>query len=155
MRFEVCDPIEAVSLLAWRSTQGKFTFGFNRVSYGIRVVISSDRFYHVNYCVGTNLVDALVVFGIVRLLAQQIDEAAVDAHLQVERLFPPQERKPMNHDPDLYEELKRMADESLKSGRKPEWYDGLVLASQLRVAFNRSSDGLVNVLDGHLALIKI
>lgn len=155
MRFEVCDPTEAVNLLAWRSTQGKFTFGFNRVAYGIRVVISSERFYHVNYCIGTNLVDALVVFAIVRLLVQSIDESAPDAHLQIERLFPLQERKPMTHDPDLYEELKRLGDVASKGGQKPEWFDGLGLACQLRAAFNRSSDGLVDVLDGHLALIRI
>jgi hypothetical protein len=155
MRFEVCDPTKAVSLLAWRSTQGKFVFGFNRVAYGIRVVISGDRFYHVNYCIGTNLVDALVVFGVVRLLVQSIDESTPDAHLQIERLFPLQKRKPMNHDPDLYEELKRLGDAALKDGQKAEWFDGLMLACQLRTAFNRSSDGLVDVLDGHLALIKI
>lgn len=140
MLFHKIEPNENVDLLAWENESGAFQLGFRRMAYGVRVSLSSvhGMGYDLDYCVGTNGLDAVILFAALWQSLACIDEG-VGFYQALRAKFPYQQRKPIDQDPQCKAVLLNLCAETIKRYGKVEMPDLTVVEQDLEAAFKLSA----------------
>lgn len=137
MRFSPIEPNINLDLLAWGSESGRWQLGFRSVLYGIRVSLTLpyDFCYTIDYCVGTNGTNLIIVFQALRNKLLEFDESVFPSELQ--RCFPAQHVKPIENDSECLDTLIGMMMEAIdRFPDQIEPIDPHDICSTLQTRFN-------------------
>jgi hypothetical protein len=120
MQFSKAEPNEDFLLGRWVSENNIWEIGFCPVAYGVRVRLGRVGNYWVNldYCADADTGFAYVLLATVVLILSYVPENITE--IEVERMFPWFEIKPINRDPTCWKRLQEMADELIKKGNSDD-----------------------------------